>query len=179
MFGDYVEGEFGASVFVKEAFVVEGARPHEGAGGGIGAAVDELPEGDARDARRFIEIRQDFFQKVCLIFFRPMGAEAVAPSVDGASSYFADNERFVIESSLVEEFDELIEFGADFANGAQRLLIGGIPARIGVEADNVNEIEVDVFRIGVGRVCDKTCVIKLAKRADHVFIEFPSIALQA
>ena len=69
MFGDNVEGEFGAPVFIKEAFVVEGAGAHEGAGGGIGAAVDELPEGNARDARRFVEICQDFIQKIRLIFF--------------------------------------------------------------------------------------------------------------
>ena len=138
MFGDDIECELGASVFVKEAFVVEGTRPHERTGRGISAAIDELPEGDARDARRFIEICQDFFQKVRLIFFRPMGAEAVAPTIDGASSYFTDNERFVIETSLMQEFDELVEFGADFADGAQCLLIGGIPARIGVKADDVN-----------------------------------------
>ena len=49
----------------------------------------------------------------------------------------------------MQEFDELVEFGADFADGAQRLLIGGIPARIGVEADDVNEIKVDISCVSI------------------------------
>ena len=149
MFGDDIECELGASVFVKETFVIERARAHERARRGIRAAVDELPEGDACDARRFVEICQDFFEKIRLIFFRPMGAEAVAPSVDGSSSYFTDNERLIIETVFMQEFDELVEFRADFADGAERLLIGGIPTRIGVEADDINQIEIDVSRVSI------------------------------
>ena len=49
--GDDVEGELGAPVLVEESLVVEGPWPSEGAGGGVGSAVDELPEGDAVEPR--------------------------------------------------------------------------------------------------------------------------------
>ena len=64
-----------------------------------------------------------------------MGAETVPPSIDGSCSYFTDNERLVIKTRFMQEFDESIEFGADFVDWAECLLIGCIPARIGVEAD--------------------------------------------
>ena len=104
--GDDVEGELGAPVLVEESLVVEGPWPSEGAGGGVGSAVDELPEGDAVEPRGLGEDGADLVEEVGLVLLGPVGAEAVAPAVDGAGADFGDDERLVVGTLLVEPVDE-------------------------------------------------------------------------
>ena len=106
-----------------------------------------------------------------------MGAETIPPSIDGSCSYFADNERLVIKTRLMQEFDESIEFGADFIDWAECLLIGGIPAWIGVEADDIDQIKVEVFYVCIGCVGDESSFVKLPERTDHLFINLPRLGL--
>ena len=152
-FTDPEPGVFRRPEAVHETFAVEAAGASRRLAGKVGPAVAELPQKGAGITFGAEDEADHGFQQIRLIFFAP--ALSAVKSGDRLGADLADQQRLFSVFWTGGEILQIAELFADRLPVEELILVGAVPAGIGVEGDDVGEIQTEVVFELVGAPCDR------------------------